>query len=261
MHLFLIADSSGCKGVLRALAVLSFILISSVLRFSPTVSAQDVPCSLKLNELPRAAELKGFHLGMTMDEVKVQAPKILFPKTNELGLSKTSISPDFDPQSQKSTFQDVRTVSFDFLDERLSSLWIGYDNTFKWQSVDDFVQGISKSLNLPNAWSSWKVRGKQLRCVDFQMTVSTIAGSPSFRILDEKAEEILTTRRIAREEERSALEEAEPATDAIVGEKNTRTYYTAECPPTRDIGESNRVIFKTAAEAQKAGYQLAKNCP
>jgi hypothetical protein len=245
---------------ISGLLVLPVILICSVLLFSTTASAQDATCRLKLGDLQQAAELKGFHLGMTMDEVKAQAPQVVFTKTNDLGLSKTSISPDFYPRSEKSTFQDVRTVSFYFLDERLTSLWIGYDHTFKWQTVDEFVNGISQSLHLPNAWSSWKTRGKQLRCIDFQITVSTIAGSPSFRILDQKAEETLTARRIAQEEERAALEEKDHSDNAIVGEKNSKVYYTPECPHAKEIDETKRVMFKTAAEAEKAGYKPATNC-
>jgi hypothetical protein len=259
MCLFL-ANHSAPTLAIQGLLVLPVILISSVLLFAPAAAAQDATCRLKLDDLPRAAELKGFHLGMTMDEVKAQAPQVVFPKTDELGLLKTSISPGFDPRSENSTFQDVRTVSFDFLDQRLTSLWIGYDQTFKWQTVDEFVNGISQSLHLPNAWSSWKTHGKELRCVDFQMTVSTVAGSPSFRILDQKAEETLTARRIAQEEERAALEENDHSDNAIVGEKNARVYYTAECPPAKEIDETRRVIFKTAAEAEKAGYKRATNC-
>lgn len=255
-----LASHSDPTAAIHGLLVLLVVLTSSVLLCSPTVSAQETSCRLKLGDLPQAAELKGFYLGMTMDEVKSHAPQVVFPKANDLGLSKTSISPDFDPRSGKSTFQDVRTVSFDFLDERLTSLWIGYDQTFKWQTVDEFVNGISQSLHLPNAWSPWKIRGKQLRCVDFQMTVSTIAGSPSFRILDQKAEETLTARRIAQEEERAPLEETDHPDSAIVGEKTSKVYYTTECPPAKEIDETKRVIFKTAAQAEKAGYKPATNC-
>ena len=152
----------------------------------------------------RPTELKGLHLGMTMEQVKAQIPQITFGRTDALGSSKTTINPEFDPRTESATFQDVRTVSLDFLDGRLVSLWIGYDRNFKWTTVDQFVKGISTALKLPTTWAPWKSRGKQLTCADFQLTVSLIAESPSFRVLDRASEETWAARRIAREEEESA---------------------------------------------------------
>ncbi len=76
-------------------------------------------------------------------------PQIQFDRADEFGVSKTSISPFFDPRFDKASFADVRTISLDFLDGKLVALWIGYESTFKWKTLDEFVAGISKSLNLP----------------------------------------------------------------------------------------------------------------
>lgn len=224
------------------------------------VAAQDSQCKAKLSDLPQAAELSGFRLAMTMDQVKARVPQVVLGRTDELGASKTSINPYFDSRIDKSAFADVRTVSLDFLDGRVTSVWIGYDSTFKWPTVVDFVKGISQALSLPNAWSPWKSRGEQLRCADFQMTVSIVAGGPSFRILDLAAEETLTARRVAQEEEKEALAESGPETEEILGDKQSKIYYPAGCEPAREISESNRIVFKTAADAEKAGYKPAKDC-
>ena len=92
------------------------------------------------------------------------------------------------------------------------------------------------------------------------MTVSIVAGGPSFRILDLAAEETLTARRVAQEEEKEALGESGPETEEILGDKQNKVYYPASCEPAREISESNRMLFKTAAEAEKAGYKPAKDC-
>jgi len=221
-------------------------------------------CTQKLSELPAAAELLGFHLGMTKDEVKSRVPQAVFGRTDEFGTSKTTINPDFDPQIDKTKFEGVRSISLDFLDGRLTSLWIGYDSTFKVQTVEDFVEVLSLSLHLPNAWSSWKSRGQQMRCADFQITVSTVAGGPSFRILDETAEDAVASRRAAKEEQESATETAE--SDAkeeppeIIGDKHTRTYYPAGCQPAKEISEAYRIGFKSTEEAERAGFKAAKGC-
>jgi len=195
-------------------------------------------------------------MGMTKDQVKVRVPQVVFGRTDEFKVSKTSISPDFDPRIDKSTFAGVRTLSLDFLDDRITSLWLGYDSSFKWHTVPEFVEGISQSLHLPTAWTSWKSRGQQLRCADFQMTVSIVAEGPSFRILDEDAEETLAARREAREERNSAEESSE----AIVADRQRKIYYPQACPPENEIKESDRVIFKTGEDAEKAGYKRAKQC-
>jgi len=235
---------------------LAFLLLSV-----GSVLAQDSQCKLKLSDLPQAAELSGFHMGMTVDQVKARVPQVRFGRTDDLGTSKTSINPYFDPKIDKSGFADVRTISLDFLDGRVTSLWIGYEPTFKWPTVADFVKGISKSLSLPGAWLPWKLQGQQMKCADFQLTVSSVAQGPSFRILDLTAEATFTARRIAKEEEKeSPAENTEEEAAEIVGDKLSKVYYPADCEVAREISESNRTTFKTALEAEKAGYKPTKEC-
>ncbi|MDQ2921585.1 MAG: hypothetical protein M3R52_08270 [Acidobacteriota bacterium] len=231
------------------LAPLLILLCASI------ASAQDRQCTLKLSELPAAPELFGFRIGMTKDQVKVRVPQVVFGRTNPFGVSKTSINPDFDPRIDKSTFAGVRTVSLDFLDDRITSLWLGFDTSFKWHTVPEFVEGISQSLHLPDAWTSWKSRGQQLRCADFQMTVSIVAEGPSFRILDENAEETLAARRESGEEQSS-----EESAEEIVADRHSKIYYSKGCRPANEIKESDRVIFKKSEDAEKAGYKQAKQC-
>jgi hypothetical protein len=221
--------------------------------------AQDNQCALRLADLPESPELFGFRMGMTTLQVKTRVPQITFGKVNEFGMFKTSISPDFNPQMDKTTLAGIRTLSFDFLDDRVSSLWFGYDNSFKWQTVPDFVTGISKSLRLPDAWKPWKTRGgQQLKCADFQITVGIVAEGPSFHITDESAEQIITARRQALQDLNDAAEEME--TVEIVANKRDGTYYLAGCLPAQAIEEGDRVVFKSKEDAEKAGYKMAKKC-
>ena len=234
------------------------------LLLAQTATAQ---CTKKLAELPAAPELLGFRLGMTKEQIKATVPQTQFGGTDPYGVSKTTINPYFDPKIDKTKFEGVRSISLDLLDDRLTSLWIGFDETFKAHTTDEFVKLISQSLQVPANWSSWRSRGQQLRCADFQLVVTTVAGSPSFRLLDVGAEDTIAARRQAKEEQDSAAEangegesteSTEPA--EIVGDKQSKTYFPNGCQPTKEIGESNRVTFKTTAEAEKAGFKLAKNC-
>jgi hypothetical protein len=234
---------------LTRLALLFILLCASL------ATAQDRQCTLKLAQLPDAPELFGFRIGMTKDQVKARVPQVVFGRTQAFGVLKTSINPDFDPRINKSTFAGVRTVSLDFLDDRITSLWLGYDSSFKWHTVPEFIEGISQSLHLPPVWSPWKSRGQQLRCADFLMTVSIVAEGASFRILDENAEETLTARREAQQEESS-----EAAPEAIVADRQSKVYYSQGCRPANQIKESDQVVFSKVGDAEKAGYQLAKQC-
>jgi hypothetical protein len=228
-----------------------------VLCTASVVAAQD-KCELKLAQLPDAPELFKFHMGMTKEEAKVRVPQIAFESDNAFGVSKTTINPDFDPRIDKASLEGVRSISLDFLDGRLTSLWLGYDGSFKWATVPDFVTGISQALHLPGSWEPWKIRGQQLKCSDFQMTVTIVSEGPSFHIIDEAAEKTIAARRLAKEEQDEAAEEASAA--EIVADKKSRTYFTADCAASSEIKEADRVVFKSKEEAEKAGYKPAKNC-
>ena len=217
------------------------------------ISAQQNTCKAKLSDLPPAAELRGFRLGMTPEQVKARVPQVVFGRTDELGVSKTSINPDFDPQIDKSNFADVRTVSLDLLDGRVVSLWIGFDGTFKWNTIAEFVKGVSQELALPDEWTT-KGRAQQLTCADFQVSVSMIAQGPSLRILDLPADKTISERRQAK------ADEAEAAEAGVTGDSRNKVYYPNDCPSLKAVPEKSRVAFDSAEEAGKGGYKKAAGC-
>jgi hypothetical protein len=230
--------------------------------------AQTAPaqCTKKLSELPAAPELVGFRLGMTKDEIKTHVPQTAFGKADHFGVTKTTINPYFNPKIDKTKFEGVRSISLDLVDDRLTSLWIGYDETFKVHTAEEFVKLISQSLGVGGDWSSYRSKGQQLRCADFQLIVTTVAGGPSFRMLDVAAEDVVAQRRQAKEEQDAAAEanassestEAPPA--ELVADKDSKTYYPNGCTLSKEIAEKNKVVFKTATDAEKAGFKAAKNC-
>jgi len=223
-------------------------------------------CTKKMNELPAAPELLGFHLGMTKEQIKARVPQTQFGRADHFGVTKTTINPYFDPSIDKTKFEGVRSVSLDLVDDRLTSLWIGFDETFKVKTADEFIKTISQSLQVNGNWSSWRAKGQQLRCADFQLIVTTVAGGPSLRLLDTAAEDLIAERRRVKEEQDSmaeanatASETAEAAVE-IIADKKSKTYYPNGCQPAKEISAGNKVVFKTAAEAEKAGFKVAQNC-
>lgn len=238
------------------------LLIASLVVFASALSVA-AQCTQRLVDLPAAPEFVGFHLGMTKAEVKAYVPQTVFGRTDEFGVSKTTINPYFDQTIDKTKFEDVRSISLDLLDERVTSLWIGYDETYKIQAVDEFVKAVSASLKLTGTWSPWKGSGRQLKCADFQIFVSTIARGPSIKVVDVGAEDTVASRRQAKEERDSAAAEGAVSEEAIpemVGDKKTKVYYLPTCPIAVQISEVNRVLFKSAEDAEKAGFKLAKGC-
>ena len=226
-----------------------------------TVPAQ---CTRKISELPAASELLGFRLGMTKEQIKEHVPQTKFGHADHFGVAKTTINPYFDETIDKSKFESVRSISLDLVDDKLTSIWIGFDETYKAHTADEFIKLLSQSLKVDGTWSS-RSRGQQLRCADFQLTVTTVAGGPSFRLMDTAADDLVAQRRQAKEDQDS-LAEAPTSTEStdrpaeIVADKKSKTFYPNGCAAEKEISDANKVTFKTAAEAEKAGFKVAKNC-
>ena len=237
------------------------LLLTLLICVSSRISVE-AQCTQKLAELPSAPELLGFRLGMTKDEIKARIPQTRFGRTDDFGVLKTTINPYFDESIDKSNLESVRSISLDLLDDHLTSLWIGYDETYKVQSVEEFMKVVSASLKLTGTWSAARGKGQQLRCADFQVFVSTVARGPSLRIVNVGAEQTIAERRQAKEERDSAAAETAASGEAaeIVADKKGKVYYLASCQPTMEIAEANRVLFKTSEEAERAGFKLAKGC-
>ncbi|MEJ7615514.1 MAG: hypothetical protein WKF30_00750 [Pyrinomonadaceae bacterium] len=165
-------------------------------------TAQEIGnCTVKLAQLPRAGELRGFHLGMSADEFKARAPQLKLARTDAFGSSAVNVFPAFEPKIDPATFAELKTVSLEFLDNKLTSLWIGYEGSFKWQTMDEFTTGISAALKLPAAWSAGSgARSSRLNCDDFTVIVAMIGQSPSLKLIDKAAQVTLDKRKAAAEE-------------------------------------------------------------
>jgi hypothetical protein len=93
--------------------------------------------------------------------------------------------------------------------------------------------------------------------------VTTVANGPSFRLIDTAADDLVAERRQAKEEQDALAEtgNGSESVDAdVVADKHSKTYYPAGCEPAKEIADGNKVMFKTAADAEKAGFKAAKNC-
>lgn len=172
--------------------------------------AQESKCTLKLAQLKQAPELYGLRIGMSLEQVRVAVPSLQPGRADDLGFATTSFSPDFNPQIDKAAYAGVRTVSLEFLDDKLFTIWIGFNSSYKWKTLDVFVPGMSAALGLPA--DAWPVNSPKpaVDCVDFDISASMIGGGPSIRITDKPAKELWEQRRVEKEEKRSEQEKDEP---------------------------------------------------
>ncbi len=227
------------------LSILSVVLCASLIADSQTAT-----CSAKIDQLKPMPDLYGLHLGLTTEEVKKVLPLAQFGRADRLGVMRTSFNPHFDQRVKETEFPDVRTISLDFLDGKLATVWIGYDGTFKWPKLDEFITNFSKALGVPADWPVKRI-GRDLACDGFSLHAQMIAGGPSLRINDDAAQEMAQTR----------LAEAIDADEnQVIGDIRTKSYYPSDCAAKDAIPQVSRTVFKSKDEAEKAGYALSKDC-
>lgn len=171
--------------------------------------AQPPKCTLGVDQSP---ELRGFRMGMTQAAVLAKFPGVTIEKADKFGLARLRISlidtagliktsakdravqaditagPDDGTAfvidvARFPAFKGVRKMQMRFIDGRLSSFDISYDDAIKWESVDQFVETIAATLKLPKEWrvpadSDGSSQQKELRCDGFVISANT-TGDPA----------------------------------------------------------------------------------
>jgi len=161
-------------------------------------------CTLGLD---RAPELRGLHIGATQQSVLARFPGVSIEKPDKFGLArlrlsvidsanviKSPVTRDKGVQADISArpedgsafvldgvkfpgLKGVRRIELRFIDGRLSYVLVAYDDSIKWDNIDDFVGTVSKTLNLPAEWRTPAEGGsdsteKELRCDGFAISAS-----------------------------------------------------------------------------------------
>jgi hypothetical protein len=110
--------------------------------------AQEAPCKLKV-----APEVRGFRLGMSPEQVKAKLKFVVgSEKPDEIGVATFFVGPI--SLADEKAGQGLSTISFEFLDNRLTYIEVNYDSSVKWDNVEQFTSALSESLNLPDKWGS-----------------------------------------------------------------------------------------------------------
>lgn len=122
-------------------------------------------------------ELKNFRLGTTFNEAAKILPKATVKNINSY---EKQMSQNFSVALLKDVrFKDINSIQLEFFDNRLYSIEIIYDDTIKWQNLNEFASQVEKSLSLPAMKNGgYEFEGKYLYCGNYQIKVML----PSYKI-------------------------------------------------------------------------------
>jgi len=178
-------------------------LILCVPAFGQKAAERKPACSLGINQSP---ELRGFRMGMTQAAVLARLPGVTIAKPDKFGLARLRVSTIdssllIKPSSRERSVQQditvgpdagsafvvdagmfpalkgVRKLEMRFIDGRLSYLQVTYDDSVKWDSIEQFVETVATTLKLPQDWKtpaeSDGSQEKELRCEGFVLSANT----------------------------------------------------------------------------------------
>lgn len=147
-------------------------------------------CTLTLAQAP---EIRGLRLDMTVEQVLALFPgsnaeKVIIDALakakapNRFGSTSITITPD--KYESKAKFAGLGSITFRFVDGRVSTFRVGYNNP-EWKNVDEFIAKFSVGWNLPaaNAWEPFVGMDEQmktLKCNGFEM--SAFAGGKNVNV-------------------------------------------------------------------------------
>lgn len=168
--------------------------------FSVSNSLRKTICS---DEAIGNLQLRGFRLGMTIDEVMKAVPKtvvkLLSSYEKKISLNITALPKD-------TRFNNVDSIQLLFFDNYLYSIGIIYDGSIKWLDLDEFVSQTEKSLNLPKMKSGgYEFGGKYLFCGNYQLkAMLTSSKIPAIHLFDTTIHNKILQRK--QEERKNALQ-------------------------------------------------------
>jgi len=211
-------------------------------------NSQTAPAAKCTLGLAQAPALRGLRLGMGQAQVLARFPGLSLDRADDLGLSRLRLNLiDADLYSTGSTVRDrgvqldiaagtadgrsftvdgsrfpdlkgVRKIQLRFADGRLSYVLLGYDDSFKWNSVDEFAETVSKNLGLPDEWrvppdSDRVSKEKELQCEGF-LIAAVIGGDTTdarigaqLSLEDTAVTQLIEKRQKDREEKKRRQEE------------------------------------------------------
>jgi len=227
------------------------LLILLMLSCAWTLAAQNkkeaaqIKCPLGVDKAP---ELRGFQLGTPQASVLARFPGTSIEKPDKFGRSQLSLTvidtgtqpkgmasrekavqPDMTlaPGAESGFIVDsarfpalkgVRRVRLQFTEARLSYMQLSYDDSVKWNSIDEFVETVALKLSLPGEWNlpadnEGSRNQKELRCEGFVITGDVSADFTDTRIAARLSVEDLVAAKSIEKRQNDLKEKADNAED------------------------------------------------
>lgn len=187
----------------RTILTLLIVLICALPLFAQgRTETKQTSCTLGLD---RAPELRGLRVGAPQSAVLARFPGASLEKADQFGVAlmrftvidsgviskglanrDKGVQPDMSSIPGKESgfiidsakfpaLKGLRRIRFRFVDGRLAYVQAAYDDSTKWESIDEFVETVAKILNLPAEWtapieSDGPSSERELRCEGFVIT-------------------------------------------------------------------------------------------
>ncbi|MBA3804339.1 MAG: hypothetical protein H0X14_01310 [Acidobacteria bacterium] len=175
---------------------------------SSALAQQQPTCALK-----EAPQLHGFHLGMTIAEVKKSlADSSMFEAkistVNAVGSRAVNINgSELSPENG----EGVENIYLTFVDQRVAHIKVTYNSAKRWDSSQDFFARLSESLGLPKPTGPEAFQGNGenakyiVECGEFDATLAYAFGvSPNVTVANVVARKMVDKR---QEKERTVVRE------------------------------------------------------
>ena len=155
-----------------------------------TSSPDTITCGTASIKRP---ELRGLRLGMKVDEVRAIKPSL-----------RTTRSADGVGEEYGTIYESekgVRRIRLAFLDGRLTSIEVAYDDSVQWQDEQQFLSRIAESFGLAKPLPG--SRGLLIECQGLNLDADYNYGaSPEVRLYDPSANSTVRKRRAEIEEKK-----------------------------------------------------------
>lgn len=168
----------------------------------------------------RGVSLRGFTLGMSEAEVRRRLPRLRVT-AGRYGLSSGTVLFGGRAAGPPPELKGVAGVAFTFMEGRVARILVGYDDSIRWDSLDEFVGRTAEALRLPKAWPAYRradnAPSRGLVCDDVSLVThfanpyATHKG-PILTLEDRAAFEVFAQHVSAAEEQRRRAEERKKRT-------------------------------------------------
>jgi hypothetical protein len=171
-------------------------------------------CTLTLDAAP---DIRGIRLAMTLKAFRELFPEVEEGETHKMyavpvrqekyGISTVLFLRNDIYFNQK--LEGLARLEVQFLDEKVSQVQVGYDDSVKWGNLAEFRNQVTEALKLTNAWQPTS-RGDEsvLECRGFNIIASLSELYPTLYLSDMSAPAIIEQRK--REEEEKAKKRFKP---------------------------------------------------